>query len=116
MATPRRRIVRQQPLHHSILAYLNPLDNLLALTSTFEAWDTESAIEQYAVPFGIIMNALCFIARLNANTEIGLFGSKRAPDILLRPGQRMEDLQMGGGGGFGFFVCPMYSKSMIKER
>jgi len=105
MATPRRnRLVRQQPLSQRILSYLNPADNLLALSSAVEAYDLDALGEGFATPLGLVLNLVMLVARSNANTNINLLGRRKpSGGVLLRPGESLSD---PSPGGIGYFVGP----------
>ena len=75
------RIVRRQPLIERIKAYLNPFDFLLWLSEELESNGWDQLEKEWALPIGLGLNLLVFIARANMNvasrTYDDVFGEVR---------------------------------------
>lgn len=57
------RLVRRKPFLERLKAYLNPLDFLLWLSEELDTKDWEQWEKDWALPFGILLNAVFLVAR-----------------------------------------------------
>ncbi|KAF3936030.1 hypothetical protein ABW19_dt0209134 [Dactylella cylindrospora] len=85
-ATRRHRLVRRQTFGQRIASFLNPLDNLLAISLIFETFDWEGLGESIATPVGIGLNLVLMITRANSSVDWFLGSSSVDDEILISLG------------------------------
>lgn len=87
------RLIRRQPLHQRITAYLDPVDFLLTLSEKLNSGDWDQWQKTWALPIALALNLVFLVARANSGQGLqasgdGVFGDDadypRVTSLLVR--------------------------------